>query len=408
MRKDLDAVMAENQIDAILITGSALHNPEMYYFTGSCHVSHGDLIKKKGASAVLYCSAMEREEAAKTGLESRVVQLGNLQKKAGGDRFKANILKFQEILTENDITRGRVLIYGKADVGVNYSIFLALRELMPDIEFLGDTSEMILPKLMETKESDEIDRIRKMGKITTEVVGLTADYLTHCKVKNEVLIHNGGQPVTIGFMKNKINLWLAERGAENPEDTIFSIGRDGGICHSSGTLTDEIRLGMPIVYDIYPCEFGGGYFYDFTRTWCLGYAPEKVQKLFDQVHSVYKTLISELSMNELCYSYQKRTCELFEAMGYPTVLTKIDTTNGYVHSIGHGVGLHIHEKPWFGLKDSTTEIIKPGSVFTMEPGLYYPDENMGVRIEDTLWANPTGKIEILAEYPYDLVLPMVG
>jgi Xaa-Pro aminopeptidase len=43
---------------------------------------------------------------------------------------------------------------------------------------------------------------------------------------------------------------------------------------------------------------------------------------------------------------------------------------------------------------------------TIEPGLYYPEKGMGVRIEDSYWVRPDGKIERLAEYPYDFVLPM--
>jgi Xaa-Pro aminopeptidase len=43
---------------------------------------------------------------------------------------------------------------------------------------------------------------------------------------------------------------------------------------------------------------------------------------------------------------------------------------------------------------------------TIEPGLYYPEEGMGCRLEDTVWVRPDGRMEILAEYPYDFVLPM--
>jgi Xaa-Pro aminopeptidase len=406
MKNNLDQLMLENDVEAILITGSALHNPEMYYFTGGGHISQAEMLKKRGQPPVIYCSMMEREEAARTGLESRIIQHSALVSKAGGDRFKVNVLKFQEILAENGLSHGKVFLYGKSDIGLNFSIFSALEEYFPEIEFSGDFAEALLPAAMETKDEKEIERIRKMGKVTTEVVKMTADYLQHCQVKDEVLLHRDGRAVTIGWMKNKINLWLAERGAENPEDTIFAIGRDGGIPHSSGTPTDIIRLGQPIVFDIYPCEAGGGYFYDFTRTWCFGYAPEKVQKLFNQVKSVYDTLVSAYKVNTVCYDYQKMTCELFKAQGHPTVLTHPDTTIGYNHSISHGLGLHVHEKPWFGLKESE-EVIKPGSVFTIEPGLYYPDEGMGVRIEDTFWARPDGKFERLVEYPYDLVLPMI-
>ena len=97
---------------------------------------------------------------------------------------------------------------------------------------------------------------------------------------------------------------------------------------------------------------------------------------------------------------------LFEDMGHPTVRTHKNTEVGYNHSIGHGVGLRIHEKPWFGDNADETDILIPGSVFTVEPGLYYPDKGMGVRIEDTYCVNHQGKIEKMAEYPYDLVLPI--
>jgi Xaa-Pro aminopeptidase len=45
-------------------------------------------------------------------------------------------------------------------------------------------------------------------------------------------------------------------------------------------------------------------------------------------------------------------------------------------------------------------------VVTIEPGLYYPERGLGVRLEDTVWMRPDGKAEILADYPLDLVLPM--
>ncbi|MFA5874268.1 MAG: M24 family metallopeptidase [Anaerolineales bacterium] len=51
-------------------------------------------------------------------------------------------------------------------------------------------------------------------------------------------------------------------------------------------------------------------------------------------------------------------------------------------------------------------ILKPGVVITSEPGLYYPEKGMGVRIEDTLWVHPDGTMEVLAEYRYDFVLKM--
>ncbi len=79
---------------------------------------------------------------------------------------------------------------------------------------------------------------------------------------------------------------------------------------------------------------------------------------------------------------------------------------GYVHSLGHGLGLNIHERPWSGLSVDESNRLQPGVVITIEPGLYYPEKGMGVRIEDSYWVRPDGRMEILAEYPYDFVLKM--
>jgi len=157
--------------------------------------------------------------------------------------------------------------------------------------------------------------------------------------------------------------------------------------------------------DIFPCEAGGGYFYDFTRTWTLGYAPDEVLKLYEDVKSTYDILQRELAVNALFGKYQARTCELFEAKGHPTVMTNPLTEEGYVHSLGHGVGLNIHERPAAG-RGTERDMLVPGSVVTVEPGLYYPDRGMGVRIEDTVYFKEDGTFEVFAPYPYDFVLPM--
>jgi Xaa-Pro aminopeptidase len=260
---------------------------------------------------------------------------------------------------------------------------------------------------METKDAFEVERIRKMGAVTTGVVRRIADYLTNREVRaDEVLLKEDATPLTIRDVKSKINLWIAELGAENPEGTIFAIGRDAGVPHSVGNPDDLLRLGQTIVFDIYPCEAGGGYFYDFTRTWSLGYATPETQKLYEEVKAVYDHLVNEFDLNAPFKDYQRLTCELFEKHGHPTPLSTPAPVEGYVHSIGHGVGLNIHERPWSHLTASDDNILKPGVVFTSEPGLYYPERGLGVRIEDTYWVRPDGKIEILAEYPYDFVLKM--
>jgi len=234
-----------------------------------------------------------------------------------------------------------------------------------------------------------------MGQVTTEVVAETADFITSHPARDGRLVKSDGQPLTIGDVKARINLMLAERGAENPEGTIFSIGRDAAVPHSTGNAEDELRLGQTIVFDIFPCEAGGGYFYDFTRTWCLGYATDEAAALYEQVHTVFDQMRRELAVNTPCAGYQR-----------PTIFSQPNTEQGYVHGLGHGVGLNVHERPSFSSRPGANDLLRPGSVFTIEPGLYYPDRGLGVRLEDTLWVAPDGRIEVIAPYPMDLVLPV--
>ncbi len=139
----------------------------------------------------------------------------------------------------------------------------------------------------------------------------------------------------------------------------------------------------------------------------MGYAPDPVQKLYDDVKKVYDTVYGELKLNAPFADYQKRTCELFEAQGHPTIMGTPGIEKGYCHSLGHGIGLQVHEKPWCTMiNPSPSDILAPNSVFTLEPGLYYPDDGMGVRIEDSLVAKADGTFEILADFPKDLVLPV--
>jgi len=400
MKSDLDTLIRARNLDAILVLGNAEHNPPMYYFTGGGHVSSAVLFKKPGAEPILYCNAMERAEAAKSGLQVIPLRTGAVGELASRPK---------EIFAEQGIASGRVGLYGTLDVGELVNLHNSIRIALPEIELVGEPQDdSIFLRAMETKDPAEVERIRKMGKITTEVVGMVAKYLMGCEVRDdEILLKEDGTPLTIADVKGKISMWLAERGAADVEGTIFAIGRDAGVPHSVGTPEDLMRLGQTIVFDIFPAESGGGYFYDFTRTWTLGYATPEAQKLYDEVKGVYEKVIDNLDLNVAFKEYQTLVCDEFNKNGHKTPIhTEGVLENGYVHSLGHGLGLNVHERPWSRHTTPDDNILKSGVVITIEPGLYYPEKGMGVRIEDSYYVRPDGKMEILAEYPYDFVLPM--
>jgi Xaa-Pro aminopeptidase len=409
MRSDLDSLMQQHGVDVILITGAAMHNPAMVYMTGVAHVTAADLLKKRGQEPVLFYNGMERDEAANTGLNTRPYSsfpYRELYQASGGDPARLLALRYKRMLAEAGVESGKLVLYGMIDAGLAHAVFSQLQRELPGLEIVGDLREELILAAMLTKDADEVERIRRMGEITVGVVGRIADWLSGHASRDGALVEPDGRPLTLGDAHRRINLWLAEAGAENPENTIFAIWHDAGVPHSLGNPKDVLRLGETIVFDIFPCEAGGGYFYDFTRTWCLGYAPDEAQRLYEDVFSVYRQLESELKMGVSCALIQQRACELFEAQGHPTMLHTPQTEIGFPHGLGHGVGINIHERPWFRLQGPTQDSLQPGNVFTLEPGLYYPERGLGVRLENTYYATPQGSFEILVDYPMDLVLPV--
>ena len=408
MKQDLDRLMADRDLDALWITGPANHNPAMVYFTGVANITRADLIKKRGEPPVLFHYPMEREEAARTGLRCRNLnefKLDQILHEAQGNGARAGAIRIARMFRELGV-RGRVAVGGTVELSSAFAVMEELPSQAPDVQLVSDSKDPALAAARSTKDAGEIEHVRAIGAASTAVIGETAEFLSSHTPRGNHLIGRDGKPLTVGRVKAFIRTRLAERGAESSEGLIFAPGRDAGIPHSTGIDRDPILLGTPIVFDLFPCEMGGGYFYDVTRTWCLGYAPDDVQQLFDQVLVAYTEAEKKIRPGISGKELQLAVCRIFESMGHPTVLSDPQTERGYVHSLGHGVGLDVHESPYLSNSESTRDVLQPGAVFTLEPGLYYPDRKMGVRLENTLWMRPDGTAAVVAPYPLDLILPV--
>ena len=100
------------------------------------------------------------------------------------------------------------------------------------------------------------------------------------------------------------------------------------------------------------------------------------------------------------------TLDYFERKGHPTMRTQPGGHTGYVHSVGHGLGLDIHEEPRLSVAAGNATVLQAGHVVSVEPGLYYPERGFGVRIEDSVALAEDGAVVNLSQFPYDLVVPM--
>lgn len=405
MKRDLDRFMENRDLDAFVVTGPARDNPPMAYMTNGAHLTHAHLIQKRGQEPILLCSPIERDEAAASGLT--VVTLNKydfrsiLREKR--DRLAATVELYRRIFADLAVS-GRVGFYGKADQGRAWLLLNTLNVQLDDVTVYADFETTVIDEARATKDEHESERIREMGRRTRTIVQRTVDFLRSHAVGDDILLQEDGTPLTIGRVHDEINRFIAEEHLEDPEGFIFSIGRDAGVPHSKGRPEDVMALGKTIVFDIFPREAGGGYFFDLTRTFCLGHAPPEVEDAYQDVKDCVEMLIDAYEVGEEARRYQQMTCQFLEERGHPTIGSDSKTEEGYVHSVGHGLGLAVHEEPRFSDVPTNTDVLQPGHVFTCEPGLYYPDLGFGIRIEDVIWIDDDGAVNNLTDFPKDLVI----
>ncbi len=415
MKRDLDSLMAERGIDAAIVTGSGINNASMYYMVNGAHIGGGILVKRRGHEPLLIHSAIERDEAAKSGLAT--LDFVHFDFRAllqeSENRLEATVKLYRKIFDELGVS-GRVAFYGMAEQGARYALLKALDEALDDVAVIGEFDNDIFTAARATKETHEVDRMRRVGQAAATVMREMIDFMRYHLVARrsengaevEMLIKSDGAPLTIGDVKRFGRSRLFVYELEDPEGMIFAIGRDAGVPHSRGEADAPLCLGQSIVFDFFPRETGGGYFHDMTRTFCLGYAPPEVQKVYDDVRECFEQVMAALEAGAPTRRYEELTCDIFEAQGHNTPRLDRKKQEGYVHTLGHGVGLRLHERPGFGLSPDNHGVLRPGAAFTVEPGLYYPDKGLGVRIEDTVYLDQDGRFHSVTAFAKELVVEM--
>jgi Xaa-Pro aminopeptidase len=410
MKSDLDQLMDARGFDALVVMGPMPENPLLRYMANGARITDGTLIKRRGADPVLVCGSMEREEAAKSGLQVALYSDFYPQPDPKAppapptNLFEKYTQMLKAILEHAGADRGTISFYGRGDPGKSHLELTRLAELMPDVRITGEVETSLFDEACSTKDAAEIAAIKEVAVRTDRVVGLVIDFIKGHRVADEILIKEDGTPLTIGDVKRRMRVWLAEENLDGGGETIFAIGRDAGIPHSRGQDNDALRLGRTIIFDIFPREQGGGYYHDMTRTFCLGYAPPEVQAAYDQVQHIFHQVMEAVNVGTNYRDLQNLTCDFFEKLGHSTVRSNPRGQAGYVHGLGHGLGLEIHERP--RMYSDSIDVVKPGHVITIEPGLYYPEQGFGVRLEDTVYIDEQGEAHSLTPYPKDLIIPM--
>jgi Xaa-Pro aminopeptidase len=398
VRKDLDWLMKERGIAGMVVLAVDRYTPAMYYVLGQ-KVHVGVYFRTADGRSHLIVDPMERDQAEATGVEySGLPQHGWIQRL---DKHPNPVIAYGEMIAEmlDQLgVKGPVSFFGDLGATQGYELLSSVQSFAPGVT-IDTTFPDMLTMARATKDEDEVVTIRRASDGVLAAWNALLGKLGSLRRDGEHF-KDGDGPITIGRLRALLHEVMLRHGLEAGE-SIVSQGRDAGVPHNRGDDKELLRAGAPVIVDIFPGEAGGGYYSDFTRTFCMGKASDELRRIYGDCRDAFEMAMKSLKLGEPCRSYQEKVCDLYESRGHATLRSHPGTQEGYVHGLGHGVGLSVHEAPRLGGPPSNQQKLAPGMVITVEPGLYYPSRGMGVRIEDLVVARPDGSFEDLTRAPYD-------
>jgi Xaa-Pro aminopeptidase len=233
----------------------------------------------------------------------------------------------------------------------------------------------IVEDLRRVKDAGEVDRIRAACAIASDAF--------------EALLTRLGDGITEREFALALEFAMRERGASgNSFDPIIASGPNGAKPHAYPT--DRVIERNELVV----CDFGcivDGYCSDMTRTVSVGDPGPEARRVWDVVRDSQWAGREAVRAGADCAAVDRACRDVIDAAGWG---------ESFVHGTGHGVGLEIHEEP--RVAASARDTLEPGSVVTVEPGVYLPGVG-GVRIEDTVVVTPDGA-DPLTAFPKHLVI----
>jgi Xaa-Pro aminopeptidase len=265
------------------------------------------------------------------------------------------------------------------------------------IEVVPDEAEFIHRR--RSKNASEVEGVRRAQAAADAGMAAAAELLRAAEPRNGLLALDG-EALTSEAVRARIREVCADRDAPVGEDIIVAAGAAGATGHEQGT--GPLPAGVPIIVDIWPRDEHSGCYSDMTRTFVAGDDPaDDVTAWHGLARTALQHVYEQLRPGVTGRDLFATACEVFEEAGEPTQRTKPEgepLRDGFFHSLGHGVGLEVHEEPSLGRTGA--DPLVPGDVVAIEPGCYRSGYG-GVRLEDLVLLTDDG-FERLTEFAYGL------
>ncbi len=347
--QDLKDSFEKEKIDGYIVAGET----NIFYFTNAMGAPRL-LIPAEGEN-VLYVHGVNYEGVKETARGCRV----DLVKRGeDADKKIARLIKKLKLKCIGFDT-------------LESSIYLKLKKNLKGVR-LKDMNQSVW-ELRKVKDETELSYMRKAAEITDEGIRRAVEVIKPRMREYEVAA--------------EIEYAMRKLGSEGVAfETIAASGPRSAYPHG-GCTDKKIKKGEFIVLDL-----GAKYQHyraDLTRTLLLGKPSQKQAKIYETVRKAQQEAFESLREGVKAKNTDALARKIIKQAGYGKY---------FVHSLGHGVGLDVHEQPT--LAPESKDLLKAGNVVTVEPGIYIVGFG-GVRIEDTVLIHKE-KAERLTEGTYDL------
>ena len=254
-------------------------------------------------------------------------------------------------------------IYIEEDT-VSCAMLEKLRSTVRRAEFVGGASAA-LTEARSVKSDGELAKIAEAQAITDRAFSHILDFIKPSMTEIEVAL--------------ELEFFMRRNGAEAVAfDTIAVSGTASSRPHG-------VPRNIPLESGFLTMDFGArvdGYCSDMTRTVVIGKADEDMKRLYNTVLSAQRAALDIIAEGVECKYVDAVARELIESSGYK---------GRFGHSLGHGVGMFVHEAPRFAPSAADGDTLKRGNVVTVEPGIYIEGQ-YGCRIEDMIAVDYSGKV----------------
>jgi Xaa-Pro aminopeptidase len=378
---------------AVLIHGSTLRSPELRHEVPLAVADPFLYLEDDGRRAVL-TNPLEVDRIAATVPDVERLLVSEL----GQDELIAEGRSRADVEREVCVRAVQRLGIGAAVVPPDFPLALADRLRAAGVELTPE--DELFEERRRRKTVAEMAGIRRATAAGLAALGEAARMLREARIDGGLLRGDGGT-LTSEQVRARIREVCARHGAPAPEDIIIAPMAPGDpVGHEAGS--GPLPAHVPICIDLWPQDEASGCWADMTRTFVVGDVSDAVAGLHRLVLDAHERACAAVAAGVRGVDVYGAACDVFEAAGHPTQRTKApgeSLRHGFFFSLGHGVGLEVHEAPALGRTGAAPLIA--GDVIAVEPGTVDPQDG-GMRVEDLLVVTQDGAENLTESFPYSL------